>query len=290
MYSWTSFSVALIFVKTLIKREAYLAVLLSNEVPDDSKCVKEFLDWLVSKITPTPQELKQGVPPARANQLIYLAAALKDMLKRPETQVLFIKSGGLARLKQMIELESQNTQLVYLLGFSVWLLTFNKECLSGVKEANVVSSLARILRTTVREKVIRISFASLKNLVTSPKEFGFEEDLIGQDISKLGQTVLARNLKDKDIEEDIKVIDKRLERAVEELSSWELYVAEVRGGTLRKGAVHTELFFRENAMKFEQNGFEIVKLLINLLPSSVEDDEKDEKFESKTSEEELKKN
>jgi len=183
--------------------------------------------------------------------------------------------------------------LVYLLGFCVWLLTFNKECVKYLHDSHIVSTLTKILRISVREKVIRISFASLKNLLNYGKDHGFEEEMIGLDVPKLAQTCLARNFKDKDIEEDIKIIEKRLDRAVEELSSWELYVAEVRGGILRKGAVHTETFFKENNMKFEQNGFETVKRLIELLPTTLEDtEEKEEKYnsvnyETKGSEEEL---
>jgi V-type H+-transporting ATPase subunit H len=278
--------------KTFVEKACrILSVLLSNDVPEENKFVGEFLNWLISRITPSAQEVKQGVAPARATQLLFKAASLKDMLKRPENQVIFMDRKGLDAIKAMIELESQNTQLVYLLGFCVWLLTFNKECVKGIKESQIVSSLTRILRISVREKVIRICFASLKNLVNYGKEGGFEEDMIGLDVPKLAQTCLARNFKDKDIEEDIKVIEKKLDRAIEELSSWELYVAEVRGGQLRKGAVHTETFFKENNMKFEGNGFEIVKKLITLLPTSLEEgEEKEEKkysFEQKGAEEDL---
>jgi len=219
------------------------------------------------------------------------------MLKRAENQVMFCERGGLPGLKAMMELQANNTQLVYLLGFSVWLLTFNKDCVKFLHEAQIVSTLTKILRISVREKVVRICFAPLKNLLNFGKENGFEEEMVGLDVPKLCQTCLGRNFKDKDIEEDIKIVEKKLDRAVEELSSWELYVAEVRGGTLRKGAVHTETFFKENHMKFEQNGFELVKRLIELLPTTLEEarEEKEEKYgpggnyEAKGSEEELQK-
>jgi len=159
-----------------------------------------------------------------------------------------------------------------------------------VKEANLIATFSRVLRVSVREKVIRICFASLKNLINQPKEFGFDEDMIGQDIPKLAQTCLGRNYKDKDIEDDVKIVDSKLQKSIEELSSWELYATEVKGGALRKGACHTELFFKDNFMKFEQNGFELLIKLLQTLPTTLEEDEKDEKYESKGNEtQELKK-
>jgi len=187
------------------------------------------------------------------------------MLKRPSTQVIFIKKDGLNKLVSLLQKDSTTAspQLLYLVGFCIWLLSFNPECLGELKKNHVVKEVVRLIRISVREKIIRISFATLRNLLD--KEEKFNEDMIGQDLIKLAQTLASKNWKDKDIEDDIKVVSQKLERSVEELSSFEMYVAEIQSGALHWSPVHSELFWRENVMRFEDKNFAFIGALVEVL-------------------------
>jgi len=192
------------------------------------------------------------------------------MLKKPHIQAVFIEEkNGLTRLMPLLRKDAQNTQLHYLAIFCLWLLSFNKQCFDALKTSGVVGEIAKVLKVSVREKVIRLCFATLKNLLEQPEKFN--EEMIGQGLVKACQTMLTRNWKDKDIEVDIKEVSDKLEKAVEELSSFEVYCAEVTAGNLSWTPVHSELFWRENINKFEKNGFDLIKQLIALLEETKEE-------------------
>jgi V-type H+-transporting ATPase subunit H len=55
-----------------------------------------------------------------------------------------------------------------------------------------------------------------------------------------------------------------LHQASCELTTWEIYVAEVDSGYLQWGAIHTDKFFKENARKMEDKDFGIVRALVRL--------------------------
>jgi len=157
----------------------------------------------------------------------------------------------------------QNTQLQYLVIFCLWLLSFNTNSFDALKTEKVVGQLSGIIKVCVREKVIRVAYATLKNLLD--KDPKFTEDMIGQGLVKTSQTLLTRNWKDKDIEDDIKLVSDKIEKAIEDLSSFEMYAAEVQAGNLSWTPVHSETFWRENINKFEKNNFVLIKQLVAVL-------------------------
>jgi len=123
------------------------------------------------------------------------------------------------------------------------------------------------LKQTDREKVIRIIASAYKNLLDHKggADHSFNQDMIGSGVQKAFQNIMTRNLKDKDIEEDIKPILAKLDLEMEELSSFEMYQAEVEQGNLTWGPVHTEQFWSENYNKFERKEFALITRLIALL-------------------------
>jgi V-type H+-transporting ATPase subunit H len=77
---------------------------------------------------------------------------------------------------------------------------------------------------------------------------------------------LRRRWADEDIEENIATLDERLADAVNELSAWDVYKVEVLSGRLEWSPPHTsEKFWRECAVRFEDNNFEVLATLIELL-------------------------
>jgi len=89
--------------------------------------------------------------------------------------------------------------------------------------------------------------------------------MIGNKLDKVIQTWQGRKWKDPDLIADLKSVSISLERTVEELSTFEMYKAEVEAGALAWGPVHTELFWRENSTKFENNDFQLIRRLADLV-------------------------
>jgi len=251
---------------TISKASHILSILLSNGINSDNppSAVEEYLKFLTNFIV--------GSPLSKRNQAL---TALKDVLKEPYSQHVFAKIGGLKCLNLHFNAQEQNTQLLYLSGFCVWLLTFNRqiEVIEELKKFEVVKRLADIVKHVVREKVIRISFCALRNLLKYESE-SFVEEMIGHGLTKLIATFLAptsgRKWKDQDLVKDMTFLQDVLQKKIEQLSSFEMYLTELTSGNLQWSPVHSDTFWSEHKTKFEEKNFDLVKKLIECLDSDNE--------------------
>eukprot|EP00808_Paulinella_micropora_P032061 g16048.t1 len=239
-----------------------LAVILSTNVPNKpeaDEAVSNFINYLTLRLQY-----------ARKRRLIQSIQSLKTVLKRKQNQLLFVQREGLLRLQPAFRTDFSNTQLLYTVGFVIWIITFNDDCLPYVKNANVIRDLVAIAKASTREKVVRICFAALSNLLNKSggKDHAFNEDMIGHGLPRLVATLKTRTWKDKDIEKDLERVHKVLEDAVDELSSFEMYTTEVMSGTLTWSPVHTSTFWKDNINKFEYKNFVLIDRLIASLKES----------------------
>jgi len=199
---------------------------------------------------------------ARGRDILLMLRSIKDVLKNPETCLVFLKSGGLSSLKPYFSATNPTPQSMYVAGFCIWLISFDKDCLSELKDWEVIPKIADILKLVIPEKVVRIVFATLVNLVG---KLTFNEEMIAAGLLKTADALLARKWKDEDIVADIEPVKAKLDVAIIALSSFERYQAEVLSGHLEWSPVHNPQFWRENSTKFEEKSFAIIESLIKLL-------------------------
>jgi len=127
--------------------------------------------------------------------------------------------------------------------------------------------LAEIVKTVTKEKVVRISFAVLVNLLNQKK---FNEEMVASGVNKTIDALNSRTWKDDDLISDMDSVKKELDETIILLSSFEKYQSEVLSGRLEWTPVHCEQFFRENSTKFEGDSFSLIKSLTSLLSSNDE--------------------
>ena len=85
------------------------------------------------------------------------------------------------------------------------------------------------------------------------------------------QFLEQRKFDDEDIQSDIEFLKEKMELSLQDLSSYDEYVTEVRSGRLEWSPVHrSEKFWRENAHKLNEANYELLKILINLLETSTD--------------------
>jgi len=94
--------------------------------------------------------------------------------------------------------------------------------------------------------------------------------MINSGLLKVLSSLEGRKWNDDDLENDIRVVDQTLQKAVAVLSSFERYSAEILSGNLEWSPVHSEKFWRENNLKFENDNFNLIRALISLLDSQDE--------------------
>lgn len=202
---------------------------------------------------------------------------------------------------------TSDTQLLYLVVYCIWLISYKKNLHHMLHQTAVVAKLTEILKAVSREKVVRLCLATFMNVynatTTEEKESAapssetttttstststsakapkvltehvvrFNDEMVGAGLPKVLISLEARKWKDEDLVKDLKNLSIKLQDKILELSSFEMYEAEVLANKLRWTPVHSEQFWRENHQKFEENNFELIKKLIGVLMNMVDNDD-----------------
>jgi V-type H+-transporting ATPase subunit H len=255
--------------------------LLKDQVKTDAfmleKCVKA-LTALFSLDTELHQQELEAFLEVITNQLQQsekderkarmCVHALMVLLKKDEVRPLFYKARGIPPLIQLLKFYNADAQMQYEVIFCLWLLSFNKIAYEFFQNENLCPHLHAVLKTQQKEKVIRVSLATLKNLIKKNTRFIY--DLIHVSVPRTLSNLAKRNFEDKDILEDLKEVSDTLESHIDEITSFDDFRQEVLSGHLEWSPVHqSEKFWKENLSKFEQNNFYILRELIALLDSDI---------------------
>lgn len=100
---------------------------------------------------------------ANNRELMACLNSLKNLLRAsPRIQDLFAEQDGLRCLANLLTKETQNAQLLYAVGFNIWLLSYSIDIARKLQELGVIAKLVAVAKVNVMEKVIRISFATLR--------------------------------------------------------------------------------------------------------------------------------
>ena len=125
-------------------------------------------------------------------------------------------------------------------------------------------------RTAQKEKVFRVAILSLRNLLNH-EELGLAADMVEAGLPKIVITRQMQTWGDEDIVEMLSFLDEKLKDGIKGMSNFDLYRKEVLSGSLDSGPMHTsDLFWKENAEKFEEKDFQVLRALLKLIESSRE--------------------
>merc|ERR1719429_234932 len=196
------------------------------------------------------------------------------MLRVDDYRQAFVHLDGLNTLVNVLA-GRVNFQLQYQLSFCLWVLTFNSGIAEKMNKLGVIPILADILADVQKEKVSRIILAVFRNLLEKPDE----RELVKENCISMVQCKVMRQLEfleqrkfdDEDIQADIEFLKEKMEASLQDLSSYDEYLTEVRSGRLEWSPVHrSEKFWRENAAKLNDKNYELLRILITLLESTKE--------------------
>ncbi|WAR18016.1 VATH-like protein [Mya arenaria] len=170
-----------------------------------------------------------------SNDLKFYLNWLKDQLILPGNEYL---QTAARCLQMMLRVDQYRFMFVqYQLIFCLWCLTFNPVLLERMnKQHSIIPILADILSDTV-----------LKQL----------------------ELLDSRKYDDPDIVEDLAFLQEKLQESVQDLSSFDEYVTEIKSGRLEWSPVHkSDRFWRENAIRLNEKNYELLKILVRLLEGS----------------------
>lgn len=235
---------------------ATLLIAISSQ-PDTEK-VNQFLTWIVAIFDQY-----------QTNQQETAVQMCNGILTNPSVRRTFWTYERLIPLLQKLCEREGNQQLLYYLLNCFWLLSFDKKVSAKFEsEHGVVSMLVHIARRDIKEKNLRLIFATCRNLLDQYDDRALIE-LFSLQFFPLCEVLSRRKWSDENLAEDVKYIDERLRMKINSMSNFEAYMSELSSGHLYWSPPHKSRdFWRDNAERFESDNLKALRLLGHILSSS----------------------
>ncbi|XP_059628597.1 V-type proton ATPase subunit H-like [Cornus florida] len=221
--------------------------------------MKGLVEWLCAQLK-NPSHPSRGIPVA--------INCLATLLKEPLVRASFVQADGVKLLIPYISPAStqQSIQLLYETCLCVWLLSFYEPALEYFATCRILLRLVEVVKGSMKEKVVRVVVLTLRNLL-SKETFGAQ--MVDLELPHIVQSLKAQAWSDEDLLDALNQLEDGLKDNIKRLSSFDKYKQEVLLGHLDWSPMHKDpAFWRDNITKFEENDFQILRVLITILDSS----------------------
>lgn len=159
--------------------------------------------------------------------------------------------------------EPDQANRMYKVMFAFWMLTYDAECmntLAGQAGGQAAPLIKKFLTSEKRvEKVVRLSLVVLQAFLKSKT---LTEDLASNGLLEVVQSLGYEKWRDNDLYEQIRALGQSIQSAVSEVSNYERYIKELKGGSFTKGYLHSSKFWAENFSKFTAKDIEDIAALL----------------------------
>ena len=229
-----------------------------------SRHLATFTEWIMF--------LLKSIEPKEAGdspKTQFAVAALQLLVATPLGRAICLASDGLPVLYSLISAAgtSASVQLLYQTIFSLWSLSYSPEAAMAMvsSKVGIIPKLVETLKTVQKEKVIRVTLATLRNLLGTGSA---SADMVAAGVMPVLHGLQPRKWADEDILEDVDLLISALQVNLQTLTSWDVYKKEVSTGKLEWSPSHKSAnFWKDNHKAFEAGAFETVKQLVALLKS-----------------------
>ncbi|XP_019246766.1 PREDICTED: V-type proton ATPase subunit H-like [Nicotiana attenuata] len=221
--------------------------------------LRGLVEWLCAQLR-KPSHPSCSVPAA--------INCLATLLKEPIVRSSFVQADGVKLLVPLITPAStqQSIQLLYETCLCVWLLSYYEPAIEYLATSRALPRLAEVVKGSTKEKVVRVVILTLRNLL-SKGTFGAQMVDVG--VLQIVQNLKAQAWSDEDLLDALNQLEEGLKDNIKTLSSYDKYKQEVLLGNLDWSPMHKDpLFWKENINNFEENGFQILRVLMTILDTS----------------------
>ncbi|CAN1271963.1 V-type proton ATPase subunit H [Linum perenne] len=229
---------------------------LTNAIDD---VLKGLVEWLCA-------QLKKPSHPTRA--IPNAISCLSMLLKEPVVRSSFVQADGVKLLIPLISPAStqQSIQLLYETCLCIWLLSYYEPAIEYLATSRTLPRLVDVVRSSTKEKVVRVVALTFLNLL-SKGTFGAQ--MVGLGLPQVVQNLKAQAWSDEDLFDTLDKLEEGLKENIKKLSSFDKYKQEVLLGHLDWSPMHKDPnFWRENITTFEENDFQILRVLLTILETS----------------------
>lgn len=221
--------------------------------------LNSLVDWLCSQLK-DPSHPSRSVPTA--------IHCLSTLLREASVRAKFVQADGVKLLIPLISPAStqQSIQLLYETCLCVWLLSYYDAAVDYLATTRVLPRLVDVIKGSTKEKVVRVVILTFRNLLSKG---AFGAQMIDLGLPQIVQSLKAQAWSDEDLLEALNQLEEGLKDNIKRLSSFDKYKQEVLLGHLDWSPMHKDPgFWRENINNFEENDFQILRVLITILDTS----------------------
>ncbi|XP_030548499.1 V-type proton ATPase subunit H-like [Rhodamnia argentea] len=221
--------------------------------------LKGLVEWLCAQLR-KPSHPTRGIPTA--------INCLSTLLKEPLVRSTFVREDGVKLLVPLISPAStqQSIQLLYETCLCIWLLSYYEPAIEYLATSRALPRLIDVVKCSTKEKVVRVVILTFRNLL--PKGT-FGAQMVDLGLPQIVQSLKSQAWSDEDLLEALNELEEGLRDNIKRLSSFDKYKQEVLLGQLDWSPMHKDpIFWRENITHFEENDFQILRVLVTILDTS----------------------
>nr|CAB3458251.1 unnamed protein product [Digitaria exilis] len=221
--------------------------------------LRGLVDWLCSQLR-NPTHPSCSIPTA--------IHCLSTLLREPYVRTLFVQADGIKLLIPLISPAStqQSIQLLYETCLCIWLLSFYDAAVDYLSTTKVIPKLVEVVKGSTKEKVVRVVVMSFRNLLAKG---AFAAQMIDLGLPQVVQNLKAQAWTDEDLLDALNQLEVGLKDNLKKLSSFDKYKQQVLLGHLDWSPMHKDpSFWRENINNFEENDFQILRVLMTIIDTS----------------------
>uniref|UniRef100_A0A0D6QWH8 V-type proton ATPase subunit H n=1 Tax=Araucaria cunninghamii TaxID=56994 RepID=A0A0D6QWH8_ARACU len=221
--------------------------------------LRGLVEWLCNQLR-RPAHPSRGIPTA--------VSSLATLLREPVVRMLFVKADGIKLLTPLISPASgqQYVQLLYETCLCIWLLSYCDAAVDALAATRTLARLVEVVKSSTKEKVVRVTVLTLKNLLFKGM---FASEMVDLGLPQIVQNLKSQAWSDEDLIEALNSLEEGLKDSIKKLSSFDKYKQEVLLGSLDWSPMHKDAtFWRENINKFEDNDFQVLRILFTILDTS----------------------
>lgn len=199
--------------------------------------------------------------------------SLESILRIETVRKLFWSFENGVGVQSLVDLLKSNTgsQMQYQVIFCFWLLTFDDKIADEIDgKYHLIPLLVTISRTAIKEKVLRISLSTFRNLITKAPSSNLPSALVAK-LLPFVDSIKDRKWSDDDVKDDVEFLREELKKKFDGLTTYDEYTSELESGLLSWTPTHkNDDFWRDNAHKLVEKDKTNLKLLVNLLLNSTD--------------------
>ncbi|KAF9141015.1 H(+)-transporting V1 sector ATPase subunit H [Linnemannia schmuckeri] len=242
-----------------LKASKILTTLLCASPKPNTEAAGELFRWTTVQL--------QSKNPAEVDLSVQV---LESALRQQNVRIVYWNTPqAVDALVRILKMENPGPQMQYQVIYCFWILTFNEEVAQELnRKYDVIPQLVDIARSAIKEKVIRVVIATLRNLVEKAPEANLAA-MAAVKLLQFSENLLSRKWSDAEILEDVNFLKSQLQENFHTLTTFEVYKAELLSSRLTWSPPHlSEQFWIKNWKELKKENYALLRVLARLLSTS----------------------